>query len=866
MFQVDTRRLTLRLVLMVPSIGLVGQPIVSAEPPHNLHFNREIRPLLAENCFGCHGPDSIQRQADLRLDTREGALADRSGHPAVVPGQPEKSELIARISSNDPEQQMPPPKSQKSLTSSQKALLRRWIAEGAKYEEHWAFTPLRRPAVPTFDSTDSSARNPIDSFVRVRLVTEEIEPSPEADERTLIRRVYFDLTGLPPTPEEVEAFIADPAPNAYEEVVDKLLASPHYGERWSRPWLDLCHYGDSDGYLQDFARPYAWRYRDWLIDALNRDLPFDQFTIEQLAGDLLPNATVEQQIATGFLRQTLSNREGGADLEEYRVEQVADRVQTVGTTWLGLTLGCARCHDHKYDPIRQGDYFGLFAILDSGDEINIDAPLPSELAADREKLVEFEQKRNELLKPWQAAIDELQARWEKKLREAVAQPGKDQEWDRAWEVLGLVWGQGLGEGQLEGANIVLLDPARRTREQKDKILEYFLANGVAIDPRHEFPDFKPRELAEKIAELRSHLPRLSRAPTIRETQVPRAVHVHIRGDFRRRGERISPGLPGVFLPAATAQPSQQSFNRQDFARWLVSRDNPLTARVVVNRVWQEFFGSGLTKTSEDLGTRGELPTHPELLDWLAVEFMDQGWSVKRLHRLIVTSATYKQSSHFRPELAARDPDNRLLARQLSLRLSAEQIRDNALAVSGLLDRRIGGPSVRPPQPESVVQEAFDNRWTPGGAEERYRRGLYTFVQRTSPFAQNVTFDAPSTSRSCTRRERSNTPLQALTLLNDPVFLEAAQALAARVAREAEGNQNAQVARAYMLCLGRPPSPTEIKRLCKLVDKQQAELAENPELVAKLAPMAIDGIDARELAVGTCLCSVLLNLHEFITRD
>lgn len=862
----NSRARTCCLISLTAIIGLAAELTASAEAPTSVRFNRDIRPILADNCFGCHGPDVNRRQADLRLDTREGAIADRDGHSAIAPGQPKKSELIARINSSDPERRMPPPKSPKSLTDAQKALLQQWIAEGAEYEEHWAFAPLRRPEVPAFDSSDSSIRNPVDSFIRARLKADGIGPSPEADKRTLLRRVCFDLIGLPPTPEEVETFLNDPAPNAYEEVVDTLLASPHYGERWARPWLDLCHYGDSDGYLQDFARPYAWRYRDWLIDALNRDLPFDGFTVEQLAGDLLPNATIEQRIATGFLRQTLSNREGGADLEEYRVEQVADRVQMVGTTWLGLTLGCARCHDHKYDPVRQVDYYRLFAILDSGDEININAPLSSELVAYGDKLAEFEQKRSVLLKPWQTAIDELQGRWEKKLREAVAQPGKDQEWDRAWEVLGLVWGQGLGEGQLEGTNIVLLDPARRTREQKDKLLEYFLANGAVLDPQHEFPDFKPRELAEKIAELRSHLPKRSRAPTIRETQVPRTVYLHVRGDFRRHGERVSPGLPEMFLAAATVQPSQHSFNRLDFARWLVSRDNPLTARVVVNRAWQEFFGSGLTKTSDDLGTRGELPSHPELLDWLAIEFMDQGWSMKRLHRLIVTSATYKQSSHYRPELAAHDPDNRLLARQFSLRLSAEQIRDNALAVGGLLNRRIGGPSVRPPQPESVVKEAFDNRWTPGGPEERYRRGLYTFVQRTSPFAQNVTFDAPSVARTCTRRERSNTPLQALTLLNDPVFFEAAQALAARIAREAEGGRNAQIERAYMLCLGRRPSPTESERLCRLVDKQQAELAESPELVAKLAPTKIEGIDARELAVSTYLCSILLNLHEFITRD
>lgn len=618
--------------------------------------------------------------------------------------------------------------------------------------------------------------------------------------------------------------------------------------------------------MQDFQRPYAWRYRDWLIGALNRDLPFDQFTLEQLAGDLVPNSTIDQRIATGFLRQTLSNREGGADLEEYRVEQVVDRVQTVGTTWLGLTFGCARCHDHKYDPIRQSDFYRLFAIFDSGDEINIDAPLPGESEAQSAKLDEYEQKRSELLKPWQSVIDTLQARWEAKLREAVARPGQSQQWDRAWEVLGLVWGQGDGEGQLEGTNIVLLDSLRRTKQQKERLQDYFLANGVMVDPQGEFANFKPRELAEKLAELRSHLPKLSRAPTIRETQVPREVHLHIRGDFRQPGKCIKPGLPDLFLPTASNAAPPHPFNRLDLARWLVSRDNPLTARVVVNRAWQEFFGNGLVRSSEDLGTRGELPTHPELLDWLAAEFMNQGWSMKQLHRLIVTSATYRQSSQYRSELATRDPGNRLLARQVSVRLSAEQIRDNALAVSGLLNARIGGPSVRPPQPDSVAKEAFDNRWTPGEADERYRRGLYTFIQRTSPFAQNVTFDAPPTGRTCTRRERSNTPLQALTLLNDPVFFEAAQALAKRVAREVNGGLSAEIDRAFVLCLGRPPSSAEAVRLVKFAEKQRAILVQEPELVTKLMPVTADGIDAREAAVRSSVCSVLLNLHEFITRD
>jgi hypothetical protein len=891
----DMPRVALRGIFLaiLPLAGLVVCQAAQADDPaqgaksakrlpppadEKIDFAKHVAPILQRRCLACHGAE--KQQSGLRLDSRASALQGGNSGAVVVPGKSGESRLIHVVAGVDADEVVMPPEGER-LTTGEIALLRAWIDQGAAWPKglvlvaekqpptstkhrHWAYQPLRRPALPQVRRRDWP-RNAIDHFVLSRLEAEGIAPAPEASRETLVRRVTLDLIGLPPTPEEVAAFVNDRRPNAYERLVDRLLASPHYGEKWARPWLDLCHYGDSDGYLQDFLRPYAWRYRDWLVDALNRDLPFDEFTIQQLAGDLLPGSTAEQKTATGFLRQTLSNREGGADLEEYRVEKVVDRTQTVATAFLGMTVGCARCHDHKYDPISQKEFYQFYAFFDGADEINIDHPLPGELEPYLAKKQAYERKRRELLGPWQAALAELQTRWEKKLLEAVARPGKDQSWDREWEVLGLIWGQGFGEGQLEGTQIVLLDRAKRTAEQQDKLQDYFLKYGQIVDPDGKFKDFKPRELSGKLEALRAELPPLSRAQTMMETQNPRAVHIHVRGDFRRPGVPVAPATPAVLPPLHVAS-RQRAASRLELGHWLVSPGNPLTARVTVNRMWQEFFGTGLTATSEDLGTQGERPTHPALLDWLAAELRQRGWSIKAMHRLIVTSATYRQSSSARPELSTRDPSNRLLARQASLRLSAEAVRDGTLAVSGLLSPRIGGPSVRPPQPESVAMEGFDNKWTTSAEGDRYRRGLYTFIQRLSPFAQNVTFDAPAPGRICTRRERSNTPLQALTLLNDPVFFEAAQALAARIAKDGSGDVGTRVEQAFTLCLGRVPTAREKQRLVAYVKEQRAILTKEPQLAAKMNPKKLDGVAAAEAGAWTCLASILLNLHEFITRD
>ena len=778
-------------------------------------------------------------------------------------------------------------------------------------EPHWSFRKITRPTPPRVRQADWS-RNSSDSFVLARLEKENVAPSPETDRVTLIRRVTLDLIGLPPTPEEVAEFVHDKQPDAYERLVDRLLASPHYGERWARPWLDLCHYGDSDGHLTDQLRPVAWRYRDWVTRMLNDNLPFDEFTVRQIAGDLMSTgepegvsprtaantpirpganalrltedrrgedrALLDRVLGTGFLRQTLSNREGGADLEEFRVAQIVDRTSMVGTIWLGLTVGCARCHNHKYDPLTQAEFYRLYAFFDDADEVNIDAPLPDEVAGYQRSRPEYERRRREIVEPFRVGLTELQKQWETKALHAAVHPGEDHIWDRQWEVLGLIWGGHLGEGQLEGCEIVRLPWDKRTQRQQDDWLDYFLSHGSIVDGK-KFGELKLPELQQKIVALKKEFAaaRATRAPVMQAAFSPRQTYIHERGDFRSRGADVSPGFPACVqrnvnknvkqasgaasaprlfasdaihrgADAAPLAKDSSTPPRLALARWLVSRDNPLAARVTVNRMWQEFFGRGLVATSDDFGTRGDLPSHPELLDWLADEFMRSGWDIKHMHRLIVTSATYRQSSRPREELATRDPNNVLLARQNSLRVPAETVRDVALAVSGLLSRTLGGPSVFPPQHERVTMEAFgSNSWKSSEGADRYRRGLYTFILRTSPFAQSITFDAPPPVDVCTRRDRSNTPLQALTLLNDPVFGEMAAAFAERVRREGGASDQDRLRFGWKVCFGRSGSEAELTRLQQYFDAQR-------------------DTNKDESAAWTNLASVLLNLHEFITRD
>jgi len=809
-------------------------------------FGRDIAPILRARCLACHGP--ARQQNGLRLDSREAALRGGYSGPAIQPGNSAGSRLIRLVSGLEKERLMP--LGGPALSSAQIALLRVWIDQGVVWPEelrppssaeeaasktaHWAFSAPRRPPVPATRNR-AWVRNPIDAFVLARLENEGIAPSPEAERRTLLRRVFLDVIGLPPSPEQTEAFLADSRPDAYERLIDELLASPHYGEKIARHWLDLARYADSDGYETDQLRPYAWRYRDWVIDAFNRDLPYDQSTIQQIAGDLLPNAHMREKMATGFHRNTLSNREGGADLEEYRIEQVVDRVATTGATWLGLTLGCARCHDHKYDPISQKEFFQLYAFFNSADEVNISAPVPGEFGTYLRTRPQYEARRRELLCDVEKEIERLQAEWEKKTRQAHFNPGKDHRWDRSVELLGLTWGGNLGWGQLEGLSILLTEPAGRAHRQRQRLQNYFLQRGSVVDPER-FKKLRLAGLSKEIEKLETAYPAPSEAPVIVERPTPRATHIHLRGDFRNPGIEVQPGTPAA-LPA-DPQPS-----RLTLARWLVAAENPLVARVAVNRVWQELFGRGIVSTSDDFGLQGSKPSPAELLDWLAVEFRERGWSLKKLHKLILSSATYRQSSNARREIETLDSENVLLARQARLRLPAELIRDSALAVSGLLAATIGGPSVRPPQPASVSKEGYDNPWVESTGADRYRRGIYTWLQRTTPYAQMVTFDAADVNRSCSRRERSNTPLQALTLLNDPVFFEAAQGLAARILSESSGAVEERIDYGFRLALARPPEPRELKRLLKYVDEQR-----------------------EQDAAWTGLASILLNLDEFITRE
>jgi len=835
-----------------------GQLGHGAEP--DVRFNRDILPILADHCFTCHGFDPAGRQAGLRLDTRAGALTElESGARAVVPGDLAASELWARVWSSDPATRMPPAEQGRGLSSRERELLRRWIEEGAVYEPHWAWlapVTVEPPAV-------AGVTAPIDRFVRSRLAREGLTPSPPADRVTLLRRVSLDLTGLPPAPAEIEAFENDPRPDAYERVVERLLQSPHFGEHWGRWWLDLAHYADSDGYLQDFLRPVAWRYRQWVVDAFNRDLPFDEFTGHQLAGDLLPDGGVMARLGTGYLRNTLSNREGGADLEEYRVNQVRDRVQSVGTTWLGLTVGCAQCHDHKFDPLSQREYYQLYAFFNVTDEANFDAPLPGEWEPHQASKGAHDRQRAELVARWGEPLAQLQAEWERMMLRTEAQPGEDFGWDRALELLGLQWGQNLGEGQLEGLNIIKTPPEKRTAAQRDRLLDYFLgAPPPALTAR--FNELKLAELKAQLDALAKTLPKLSRAPGVMAAPVARPTHVHVRGDYLRPAEPVTAGTPAILPPLrARRETVSNEPGRRELAEWLVSGQHPLTARVTVNRLWQELFGRGLVATSENFGLRGDRPSHPELLDWLAVRFVAQGWSVKSLLRTLVLSQTYRQSSQLRPELLERDPRNIWLARQGRWRLSAEQVRDAGLAASGLLNTVVGGPSVKPPQPASVSKEGYANTWEASPGADRYRRGLYTWLQRTSPFAQLVTFDLPDTSRSCSRRERTNTPLQALTLLNAPVFFEMAVALAARVTREIAENDDARrLERAWRLTVGRRPTPEERDRMLASLTQQRELFAADPAAAAELLPPGSPPVEPAWVTTA----SVLLNLDEFLERE
>jgi mono/diheme cytochrome c family protein len=1030
-----------RLQLLVLFATLALAPALSAADPGKkpdftrlpppasgpVDFAKDIQPIFAAHCFKCHGAE--KQKGGLRLDLRQGALEGGDSGKVIVAGKSAESKLIHLVAKLDGETQMPPAgEDRKLLTPDQIGKLRTWIDSGANWPEssvvavkksdHWAFNAPKRPAVPQVQGSKSKAQSPVDAFVFARLEREKIKPSPGADRHTLIRRLSLDLLGLPPKPEEVREFVSDKSADAYEKLVDRLLASPHFGERWGRHWLDLARYADSDGYEKDRARPFAYVYRDWVIQAINDDVPFDRFSILQLAGDLLAGAELEEKKATGFHRQTLTNTEGGVDQEEFRCKAIVDRVSTTAAVWLGVTLGCAECHTHKYDPFTQREFYQMFAFFNNASEKNIPAPQPEEKAkydlarqkwdseharlqqqlddyagsAAGANFDDWQQAETRETTPWTVLVPEklwaeagttLNAGKDGVVTASGESPDKETYMlEAAKTELQTITGFRLealadaaekkGPGRAKDGNFVLTKfavslilsdgketPLELQNPQADFSQARFDVSGalkgldstgwavakqtdrshtavfetkapltvpagarVEITLDHQYkekytlarfrlaatsaaPPLRPGTLpddvtkalaksadkrtAKQTALLKKHfLTRIDpegrklqaaldehgkKAPkepeafaaTIAEEPGGRVTKVHIRGNFLDRGAEVQPGTPAV-LHALKARGTKP--DRLDLAQWLFNPANPLTARVSVNHIWKNLFGRALVASVDDFGTKGERPTHPELLDWLAAEFPRLGWSRKAMVKLIVTSATYRQSSNVRPDLLARDPNNLLLARQNRLRLEAEPVRDAYLAASGLLNEKIGGPSIRPPLPADIAALGYANsvKWTESAGTEKNRRGLYIFFQRTVPYPMLMTFDAPDSNATCTRRDRSNTPLQALTLLNDPVFFECAQALGRRMAELPGSDATERIRHGFERCFARPPTREELAQLRKLYDAQLKLVALSPENAVKISGTKKDDARAAEMATLVALGRVMLNLDEFVTRD
>ncbi len=1148
----------LGLSILVAALG-PGAARAEQAGPEKVDFTRDIRPILANNCLLCHGPDASGRKADLRLDLREGALADLGGHAAVVPGKPEKSELLRRVTAEDPDDIMPPRKTGKKLSPSEIVLLRRWIEQGAPYARHWAFVKPERPAVPAVRDA-RWPRNDVDRFILARLEKEGLRPSPEADPYALVRRLSLDLVGLPPTIEEVDAFAADRGPAAYETLVDRLLASPHFGERWGKAWLDLARYADSQGYAEDRPR-VIWPFRDWVIRALNDNMPFDRFTIEQLAGDLLPDPAESQLHATAFHRNTLTNTEGGTDDEEFRNFAVVDRVNTTLQVWMGLTMACAQCHDHKFDPLSQEEYFRVFAFFNNTEDNDAadDRPfLPLFTREQKERRKELEDgiaKLEAFLQQTSPELEAGQKNWEAGYRKPAAWkpvrpselkaadgaslsasddgavlaagppepagtytvrassdlgqvtavrlealthpslplegPGRAKhgrflvsrfsmsvspsdakppaarfvrvelpgngrylhmaevqvqsgganvaprgkasqsstdfggeagraidgntngdyfggnsvthtaaENDPWWELdLGkavpveqvAVWhrtdgGQGILD-RIKGFKVRLLDEDRKPVEERAFAqvaapkTEWSLSGVRTVAFRSAFSEKAPAETpasnlvrnadpkkngwsvpagkpadvvlvpekplsfppgsallftldhvagkgalgafrislagepeaalyAEVPSDMRSILAKAERSkdeaaklaayyrtiaperaaergklaglkkelegikpagtvPVLKELAAGRGrkTQVQVRGNFLVKGKEVSEGVPAAFHPFPEKAPK----NRFGLAQWIVHPDNPLTARVAVNRHWEQVFGQGLMPTSEEWGVRGELPSHPELLDWLATEFVRTGWDMKKLIRLLVTSAAYRQTSQVTPEHLARDPSNRFLARGPRVRLAAEFVRDQALAASGLLSPKMFGPSVYPPQPKMGLNAAFSSSldWQTSQGEDKFRRGLYTFWRRSITYPSMATFDAPDRNVCTVKRVPTNTPLQALVMMNDPVYVEAAQSLARRIAAEGGKDARARATYGFRRCVSRPPKPAEADRLVALYEEMRARYAKDAARAKAMATEPIgpapEGADLAELAAWTVVGNVLLNLDEMLLK-
>lgn len=1055
-------------VRFAAAVLLAGAAFAASPSTPRTDFNRDIRPILSDHCFACHGPDDGQRQVNLRLDTKEGAFADRGGYKLIVPGDRAKSRLYQRINHEQEVARMPPPGFERKLGPQQVELIGKWIDEGAEWQTHWAYVPPKHPNLPAVQQKPWT-RNPIDHFVLARLEQEGLRPAPEADKNTLLRRVTLDLTGLPPTPAELDAFLADKSSDAYERVVDHLLKSPHYGERMAMQWLDLARYADTHGYHIDSHRD-MWHWRDWVIEAFNNNMPFDRFTVEQIAGDLLPNASDSQKLATGFNRNHMINFEGGAIPEEYQTEYVVDRIETTSNVWMAMTMGCARCHDHKYDPIKQKQFYEFFAFFNTIPEKGLDgragnaepllrmptsgqqneiAELKSAIKEKRSELPEFElyslrydwedtahatvptpsnqglvshyefeehladtsgshrhgaitkgtpgfapgrvgqafrldtedQARFRNAADFETNIPFTLALWLRSRRpepvgimhkssggderrgfeiymeEAVKVPNELEtaatlgirlvnQWPASrlevktrnrlttgdWHHLAFTYdGSGKAAGlqllrngkpepldivedslsgsistkaplEIGGRNpwhpmrgdiddlriynraiagneaealaihapvraLLAISSTARTCDKDDEIHEYFLRHTAPEPYLTCYADLKKLQ-----ATLRQAEKSVATSMVMDEMAEPRETFVLGRGDYRNHGAKVEPAVPSWLSVLPPGAPK----NRLGLARWIVDPSHPLTARVTVNRYWQMYFGTGIVATAEDFGSQGEAPSHPQLLDWLATEFIRSGWDVKAMQKLIVTSATYRQSSQLSPALVERDPQNRLLARGPRFRLPAETVRDNALAASGLLNDAVGGPSVLPYQPPGLWEEmAFGGvysaqQYQQSHGADLYRRGMYTFWKRTVPPASLSTFDAPDREKCTARRARTNTPLQALVLLNDPTYIEAARALAERVLTEADDDSGERIDQVYRLAMARRPTPNERDVLLTLLDQQRKTFEADPNAAQELLQVGESkpnpNLNQNELAAWTTLASTILNLDEAITKE
>lgn len=833
---------------LIPSFVTAEESATVAIPQHP-QFNRDVRPILSDNCFACHGPDSGHRQADLRLDLRDDAIESA----AINPGELETSELIARIITTDADLIMPPPDSNKKLSPREIEILRRWVQQGATYQNHWSYEPPVKPDTPADE-------NAVDALVHARLAVEGLKPSPQADRRTLIRRLYFDLLGLVPTADDVAQFVNDPAKDAYEKLVERVLANPHYGERMAIGWLDVVRFADTIGYHSDTPRN-VWPYRDWVINSFNQNKPFDRFTIEQVAGDLLPDASLESRVGSAFNRLLLSTEEGGAQPKDYESRMLTDRVRSIGTVWLGQTTGCAQCHDHKFDPISMRDFYTLGAFFADIQEPVIGRREDGMLVTTEDQDGELKRLDAVIAEAKQAyaavapQLDVAQSQWEADVIDyqvTLPELAKDSKASGPDKKSAQTVADALKK---EASTRTPQEQAAIKSYYRDRVAKLYQAERDAVakaeSDRKSFHDSLPKCL-------------VSVSSTNRRT-----VRMLPRGDWMNEtGEVVKPALPH-YLP----QPDfgDRELTRLDLANWIVSRDNPLTARTVMNRLWKQLFGAGLSKVLDDLGAQGEPPVNPELLDWLAVEFMDSGWNMKHMVRAIVTSEVYKQVSTDSPELKAADAENRLAGRQSPFRLDAELIRDFALSVSGLMEDKIGGPSVKPYQPDGYWENLnFPVRkYAADGGPAQYRRGLYTWWQRSFLHPSLLAFDAPSREECVAERNRSNIPQQALVLLNDPSYVEAARVFAARIVTECQGDDAQRIVWAWQQALQRDPREAEMKVASDLVAQHLKTYQENPAAADSLLAVGQtklpDGIDKVQTATWTHVARVLLNLHESITR-